>query len=379
MTLPRLAVICDLVEEDWPSMDLVAEMLLERLSRAERPLVEPVRICPPFARRFMRLPVPAARKRVAYNADRLLNRLWDYPRRLRADRAGFDFHHVCDHTYANVVHALPRGTTGVFCHDLDTFRSILTPEVEQRPGWFRAMAWTILKGLQKADLVFHTTSTIRSQIVRHGLVDERKLVQAPYGISTEFTAEGVEDEPYRTVLPAPFAEAPFLLHVGSCIPRKRVEVALAAYEALRARRPSLRFVQVGGEWTAEHRELIERLGIGDGIIQLMRQNRPTIASLYRGAAVVIMPSDAEGFGLPVIEALACGAKVVASDIPVFREVGGSVVSFARLADVPRWVATIEASLDGTDEGASREVRLRHAARFSWKAHAETIAGAYAAL
>ena len=146
--LPRLAVICDLVEENWPSMDLVAEMLLAQLRRADPPVFDPVRLCPPFARRFSRLPVPRARQRTAMNADRLLNRLWDYPRGLRHDGDRFDYHHVCDHTYANVVHSLPRGRTGVFCHDLDTFRSLLQPAVEPRPRWFRAMARRVLSGMK---------------------------------------------------------------------------------------------------------------------------------------------------------------------------------------------------------------------------------------
>jgi glycosyltransferase involved in cell wall biosynthesis len=379
MPLPRLAVVCDFPEENWPSMDLVAEMLLQRLSSPDAPVVEAVRVCPPFAKRFMRLPVPRARSRSAFNADRLVNRLWDYPRLLRRESERFDFHHVCDHTYANVVHALPRGTTGVFCHDLDTFRSILDPAAEPRPRWFREMARRVLRGLEKADVVFHTTATIRSQIVRHGVVDEHRLVQAPYGISPEFVADAAYGAPSTLPLPESFQGFPFILHVGSCIPRKRIEVALAFFEAIRGRHPELRFVQVGGEWSAEQRALIARLGVADGLVQLPRQDRPAIASLYRRAEVVVMPSDAEGFGLPVIEALACGAQVIASDIPVFREVGADVIAYAGLADVPDWVAAIERVLAGLPGGANREARLRHAARFSWKAHADTIAAAYARL
>jgi glycosyltransferase involved in cell wall biosynthesis len=379
MTLPRLAVICDLLEEDWPSMDLVADMLLQRLASADPPLFEPVRVRPAFARRFTRLALPRARRRAAFNADRLLNRLWDYPRLLRRQRDHFDFHHVCDHAYANVVHTLPRGRTGVFCHDLDTFRSLLQPAVEPRPRWFRAMARQILNGLQKADIVFHTTATVRDQIVRHGLVDERRLVQAPYGISSDFTPEPPGEEPRRLALPLAFEQAPVLLHVGSCIPRKRVDVALEVFANVRARHSALRFVQVGGEWSLAQDALISKLGVRDAVIQLPRQDQRTIASLYRHAAVVVMPSEAEGFGLPVIEALACGSPVVASDIPVFREVGGDAVVYAQLADIADWAAAIDRVLARPARSADRDARLRHAARFSWKTHADTIAAAYARL
>lgn len=379
MTLPRLAVICDLLEEDWPSMDLVAEMLLQRLASAVPPVFEPVRVRPPFARRFTRLAVPRSRRRAAFNADRLLNRLWDYPCLLRRQRDRFDFHHVCDHTYANVVHMLPRGRTGVFCHDLDTFRSLLQPVVEPRPRWFRAMARQILEGLQKADVVFHSTATVRAQIVRHGLVDEGRLVHAPYGISSEFTPEAPEEEISRLAWPLSFEEGPFLLHVGSCIQRKRVDVALKVFESLRTRHRGLRFVQVGGQWSPAQEALISSLGVRDAAVQLPRQDQRTIASLYRRAAAVVMPSEAEGFGLPVIEALACGSPVVASDIPVFREVGGDAVVYAPLADVANWGVAVDRVLARPVSSADRDARLRHAARFSWKAHADTIAAAYARL
>jgi glycosyltransferase involved in cell wall biosynthesis len=376
--LPRLAVICDLVEENWPSMDLVAEMLLAQLRRADPPVFDPVRLCPPFARRFSRLPVPRTRQRTAMNADRLLNRLWDYPRRLRHDRDRFDYHHVCDHTYANVVHSLPRGRTGVFCHDLDTFRSLLQPAVEPRPRWFRAMARRVLSGLQKADVVFHSTATVRAQIVKYGLLDERRLVQAPYGFAGEYTPDAPGEEPSRLVLRGAFADAPFLLHVGSCIPRKRLDVALEVFESVRRTHPDLRFVQVGGEWMPEHDALITRLALREGVLQLARLERATIASLYRRAAVVVMPSEAEGFGLPVVEALACGSPVVASDIPVFREIGGDAVVYAALADIADWSRAIERILVSEESfGAdARGARLRRAARFSWRAHADTIAAAY---
>jgi glycosyltransferase involved in cell wall biosynthesis len=241
------------------------------------------------------------------------------------------------------------------------------------------MARQILKGLQKADIVFHTTATVRAQIVRHGLLDERRLVQAPYGISSDFTPEPLEDEPVRLVLPPSFAQAPFLLHVGSCIPRKRVDVALRVFESVRARHAGLRFVQVGGEWSTAEDALISQLGVRDLVLQLPRQDQRTIASLYRHAAVVVMPSEAEGFGLPVIEALACGSAVVASDIPVFREIGGDAVVYAQLADIADWAATVNKVLARPAPGTDRDARLRHAARFSWKTHGDTIAAAYARL
>ena len=111
-------------------------------------------------------------------------------------------------------------------------------------------------------------------------------------------------------------------------------------------------------------------------MQPPKQERPGLAALYRHARLVLMTSDAEGFGLPVVEALVCGAPVVASDIPPFREVGGEAVTFCPRGDVEAWTATIGRLLEHPEQTPSREIRLQEAARYSWKAHAELIRDAY---
>lgn len=370
----RMAVICDLVEENWPSMDLVAEMLLSRLRANRAARFDAVRVCPPMVRRFTLLPTVGT-KSVGFNADRLLNRLWDYPRWMRRRQDEFDLFHLCDHSYSQIVHELPGERTGVFCHDLDTFRCLLEPEPELRPRWFREMARHILRGLQKAAVVFHTTAAVRRQIERHGLLDVARLVQAPYGVSPEFTPELSEEDTMIDRL-AGLRGEPFVLHVGSCIPRKRVDVLLGVFAEVRAVRRNLKLVQVGGEWTAAQLERINQLGIGSAVVQLRRQNQRTIAALYRKAAAVLIPSEAEGFGLPVIEALACGSVTVASDIPVFREVGGDAIVYCPLADVAAWAETVKRLLNNPGLAPNLAQRLAQARRFSWEEHARIICDAY---
>jgi glycosyltransferase involved in cell wall biosynthesis len=107
--------------------------------------------------------------------------------------------------------------------------------------------------------------------------------------------------------------------------------------------------------------------------------REQVASLYRAAAVVLQPSEAEGFGLPVVEALACGAIVVASDIPVLREVGGTAITYCPMGDVGAWVAAVERMLDDPAVAPPRVERLAWASRYSWAAHSRTIANSYLAL
>lgn len=166
------------------------------------------------------------------------------------------------------------------------------------------------------------------------------------------------------------------MHVGSCIPRKRIDVLLAVFAALRQRQPALKLVQVGGDWTIAHRDLIKQLGIAAAIRQLRGLPRTALADLYRSACLVLQPSAAEGFGLPVLEALACGTAVLASDIPSLREVGGEAATYRPVGDVAAWTETANRLTADPASAPSRLARLAQAKKFSWTKHAQIIAAAY---
>ncbi len=370
---PRLALLMDPREEGWPSMDLVGEALLEGLA-AHPTEVSAVSVRPPMPQVARRLPRLGLRN-AAFNADRLLTRFGLYPGRALLARGRYDAFHVVDHTYSQLVHALPAGRTGVFCHDLDAFRSVLEPQRESRPAWFRLMARAQLAGMERAALVFHSTQAVRSELLARGVVDPSRLVWAPYGVSPEFHPGPDPTDRSEEVL-APLGGRPYLLHVGSAIPRKRLDVLFAVFAALRARHPELRLVQQGGTLGPTQRAQVESLGIGEALLQPTRQERPTLAGLYRRARAVLVTSEAEGFGLPVIEALACGAPVVASDLPVLREVGEDTCAYCPVGEVPSWVEAVDALLTGRQPPPSREARLARASRFTWAAHTRTVLDAY---
>lgn len=371
-------------------MNLCVQMLLKHLQSEHTESIQAVPIRPPFKKRFQRIPW-LGKKRIALNGDRLLNRFWDYPRYLSQHITDFDLFHVSDHTYAQLAHELPTERTGVFCHDLDAFRSLLEPEKEPRPAWYKAMSRRILSGFQKASVVFYSTAQVGKQIEHYGLLEQGSstvaeldsttkklthLVQAPYGIAPEFSAVPIHTNLAEEQLLKPIGAAPFVLHVGSCIPRKRIDVLLGVFAALRVKHPNLQLVKVSGDWTRSQQEQIAQLGIGHAIIHLKGLERLSLANLYRRAAVVLLTSQAEGFGLPVIEALACGTIVAVSDIPVLREVGGAAAVYCPVADISAWVKTVEQLLENPTSAPAYNLRLAQAEKYSWSTHAQIIAKAY---
>jgi glycosyltransferase involved in cell wall biosynthesis len=390
MTMParllRLAVVCDFVEEGWPSMDLFGDMITAHLCGEHVGQVAVTQVCPPFRPRLARWPV-VGRRPVARNVDRLLNRFWDYPRTLRGLARGgqFDLFHIVDHSYSQLVHALPADRTVITCHDLDTFRCLLDPERERRPRWFRAMAQRVLAGFQKAAVVICDSEATRQAVRAHDLVPESRLRTVHAGIAPEFRAEpdpAADAEVLRWLGPADPWGLPELLHVGSNIPRKRIDVLLETFAAVRRAVPGARLVKVGGRFTPDQERQARALGVAEAIVTLPFLDRTILAAVYRRAALVLQPSEAEGFGLPVAEALACGAPVLASDITVLREIGGDAVVYRPVGDAPAWA---EAALSLLREHqadawlARRKAGITRADLFSWSTHVTKLVTIYNSL
>lgn len=387
----RLALVCDYLEERWASMDLVGEMILAHLAIGHTGDVAANRMCPPFRHRLGRWPV-IGRRGTARNADRLLNRFVDYPRAARewTRRGDFDVFHLVDHSYAQIVHDLPAARTVVTCHDLDTFRCVLEPAQEPRPRWFRAMAKRILSGLQRAAAVACDSEATRQAVLRHGLIDASRLRVVYLAVHPECAAAPdptFDAEADRLLGPATPGNGPMLLHVGSNIPRKRVDVLLAVFARVRRAIPSARLIKVGGALLPHQARQASDLEIADAVVTLPffsprdRHDRATLAAVYRRAALALQPSDAEGFGLPVAEAMACGTPVLASDLPVLREVGGDAACYAPVADVAAWSEAALALLDQRQRGA-REWSDRIAASiarsrlFRWTTHVDQLVEIY---
>src|SRR5262249_12758981 len=109
------------------------------------------------------------------------------------------------------------------------------------------------------------------------IADERKLVQAPLGHAREFTAEPKPDAIAAQILGA-LRGKPYLMHVGSCIPRKRVDFLLRLVADVRIRLPEVQLLKVGGTWTAEQRSLIGELHLQDALVHAQGIERQTLAA-----------------------------------------------------------------------------------------------------
>jgi glycosyltransferase involved in cell wall biosynthesis len=371
-----VGVVADYAEEAWPSMDLAAELLQAAL-RDHASGYAPALLRPRMPRAFRRV----LRGRTGLNADRLVARHLAYPRWLRRHGRGLDLYHVADHSYAHLVHALPAARTVVTCHDLDAFRSILDPAAHPRPAWFRAMAARPLDGLGRAAHVVCDSDAVHAELLSYGVVPPERVSTVPLPAHPDFSAapDAIADAEAARLL-GPADDHVDLLHVGSTVARKRIPLLLKAFAEMAPVVPRARLVRVGGALEPEQRRIAAAHGIADRIVELPFLDRRTLAAVYRRAALVVYPSEREGFGLPLVEAMACGAPILAADLTVFREVAADAARYVARDDAPGWAEAIGDEIDRLaspqTRAAARDTVLRRAERFTLAAYARGITDVY---
>jgi glycosyltransferase involved in cell wall biosynthesis len=376
----KVAVIADYLEEGWASMDLVAEMLTARLTRLHRDVVDVTLIRPRFARPLTRFAALRESKTV-FNVERALNRYLLYPLSIRRQRGKFSLFHIVDHSYAHLANYLPANRTIITCHDIDAFRAILASSTGPRSAVFRAIAGRLLKGFRRAAIVTCVSNATRDAVVEHGLRPPATTVVIANGVDSAMSPEPdlAADSEAEKILGRRDPDAIEILHVGSTEPRKRIDLVLQIFAGIARKFPKARLIRVGGGLLSEHRPMASALGIENRIVIMPFLERKVLASIYRRAAVVILPSDAEGFALPIVEAMACGRPVVASDLPVLHEVGGDAALYCPVADVSAWTQTTCALLERHDDRERVAVRTARAARFSWDTYSAKTVEVYRAV
>lgn len=156
---------------------------------------------------------------------------------------------------------------------------------------------------------------------------------------------------------------PFFMSVGTLEPRKAYSIALDAFERLWAEGCNARYVIVGRPgWNtrALQRRIREHAEFGRRLFWLRDASDADLFHLYPRASALIFPSFAEGFGMPLVEAAHHGVRVIASDIPVFREVGGGDAAYFNLLDSGSLAARVKEAL-----AADADKRAQRPAVVSW--------------
>lgn len=266
----------------------------------------------------------------------------------------------------------PTGRAGgvVTVHDLSFLR---TPQTVTRASL--AYRTLVPRSIERAGAVIVPSAAVAAEVADEYTGAADRVVITPLGVDPAWFTAGAPDDARRRRLGLP---SDYLVFSGSLEPRKNLSLLLAAQRQLCAEYPDWPPLVLMGPpgWGPA----LDLSGLPPGAVRLTGYlTDDDLRSVVAGARALVYPSLYEGFGLPPLEAFACGVPVVASDLPVTREVVGDNPELSRLVtpgDVDALVDALARQV-GTAEPAEVAVRRRHrAAGFTWAVTAERTREAY---
>ncbi|HVR29845.1 MAG TPA: glycosyltransferase family 1 protein [Thermoanaerobaculia bacterium] len=257
------------------------------------------------------------------------------------------------------------GALVVTVHDLGVRRVAWSLDDRTR----KALDSGLEASLARAAAVITPSQAVGQEVVAAGLASAEVVAPIHHGPGQLGKARGA---PLPVRVPRRY-----VLFVGTLEPRKNLELVLEAWSALRGERSDWPPLVVCGGWgwkSERVRERVEIAGREGWLVHLGYVDDAALAALYRGALFLVFPSLYEGFGLPLLEALAAGCPVVCSDLPVFREVAGAAAEYAPAADAASWLEPLRRLHADHDRRVElARLGVARAAQFSWeRAARETL-------
>ncbi len=275
---------------------------------------------------------------------------------LAARRARIDVfhapHYVVPYVGAPVV---------VTIHDLIHLR--IAHRNPMKPIYARSM---IRRALRASAAVLTVSESVREEIERDFPSARGKVEAIPNGVLPLFSAEPDPRDP-AVIRDLGLTPRAFFLYVGNDKPHKRLDLLIEAWRRAGPQMPDVRLAIAGAApapYAAEQ-----------GVTVAGRVADADLASLYRSALALVQPSDFEGFGLPVAEAMASGTPVICSDIPPLREVAGGAGRFFERGDA---AGLAHAMIEARAGNPMRRIEagLRRARELTWERAAERTLAVY---
>jgi glycosyltransferase involved in cell wall biosynthesis len=309
-----------------------------------------------------------AKATIARIAQGLAREALYYPFALEraSERAGADVLHVPTPALVRAG----RVPLVVTVHDLLPLRM---PELFTLETRWHTRAWA--KFVRRATRVITPSAYTRDEVIELLGIREDRVVAIAEGADSRFSPVEVDRDRLRAELGI---TGRYVLSVGTLEPRKNLGTVLRVFRQVSKRVADVALVIVGGGgWRNEDFEA-ELGGAGIDRVHLTGfVSDERLIELYAGTACFLYPSLGEGFGLPPIEAMACGAPVVVSDRPALPEVTGDAALRAPPADVERLAEHVVRVLQEPALAARlRAAGLARAERFTWDAAAEQTARVY---
>ena len=282
----------------------------------------------------------------------LERRWWSWGLQGEISRLGIEVFHGTDFA----VPYLPLRPSVMTLHDLSPW---MDPQWHTESARIRNRTPMLLR-LGLATMVITPSEAIRRAAMERFHLPHDRVVAVPHAASGCFKPA-----------PAPENMTPYLLYVGTHEPRKNIGLVLDLWRALRREYPI--DLVLAGRRRAHFPEIADE----PGLRMLGLTPEENLPALYSGAVACLYPSYYEGFGLPVLEAMQCGAVVIASRDPAIIEVAGDGAILLDVAEPARWMQAVRSAVEQREEVRGlRERAIARAGEFSWTKTARLTKAVY---
>lgn len=276
-------------------------------------------------------------------------RFWNHPRNTVEIDA--DIFHVIDHTDGHIGYWLKKSRKPfvVTCHDLVQF---VYPEILRDQSRFPFISLAVWKysvqGMKTADRVIAVSRNTKSDITRYLAVEAKTVEVVHNAVNPEFRLLPLDQ---RQALRAEYGSGYdiCLLNVGSTHQRKNILTVLEVLKTLIGQGLSVCLWRTGGAFTAQQQQFIQDNDLNEVIRDFGKPSRQELIRIYNSADILLAPSLYEGFGLTVLEGMACGLPIITSDTSSLPEVSGEAAILINPLNVEQIAEAVVKLSSGSDD------------------------------
>lgn len=221
-------------------------------------------------------------------------------------------------------------------------------------------------------LVISVSQSAKEDLVRLLGVPPSKVCVTPLGVDSQF--KPVNEKAIFNLRQKHDLPEGYILYLGTNKPHKNLARLVEAFAEVKTEQKLVLAGKEDPRYSEAH-EVTKQLGLQDRVVFLGQVSEDDLPALYSGAALFVFPSLCEGFGLPLLEAMACGVPVISSSTSSLPEIAGQAAVMVAPLDLSQLARALERVLGDSNLRASmREEGLKQAAQFSWERTAvETLA------
>lgn len=310
--------------------------------------------------------------------NKYYQRYWNYPQYVK--KHDVDIFHVIDHSDGHLAYWLKDTGTPVIvtCHDLVNFVQPENARSQARIANVSMAVWKwAVKGLCKADHIISVSNHTAKDVKQILDIKPERITVVPNAVEPRFhQLPSTEIAIFRQQHQIP-PDKICLLNVGSNQPRKNVITVLKVLKALKDKGVAIQLLRTGPDFSEEFKTFIHTHNLSDYITDFGRPDNITLTKIYNAADILVSPSLYEGFGMTLLEAMACGTPVITSNVTSLPEVAGDAGIVVNPTDVE---AIVEAVCRLQNDHEYRkfliEKGLDRVKLFTWGTTAEQVAQGY---